>query len=133
MQNSLERLCEGIAASLRREVLPALDDAYARSQVLAAVELVGNLGARVEWRCADLREEVERIRRVLATAAEPSALLVRPVPEGNAELVEARDEHLAELGRLQERGALDSEALREFLAWQLERERGYLRAGVAGT
>ena len=49
MQNSLDRLFEGIALALRRDIAPHLTDPYAKAQVSAAVELLGNLASRVIW------------------------------------------------------------------------------------
>jgi hypothetical protein len=82
VQNSLERLCDGIAASLREDVAPAIEDPYARAQVTAAIELLGNLAARVEWRSDLLREEINHVRAVLETAPERPAVLDEPVPAG---------------------------------------------------
>jgi hypothetical protein len=65
MQNSLDRLFEGIATSLRETVLPAVEDPYARSQVTAAIELLGNIAARVQWRTDQIDHLVGRIREVL--------------------------------------------------------------------
>jgi hypothetical protein len=111
IQNSLERLLEGIAAALRREVAPALDDAYARSQALAAAELIENLAARVEWRCADLAAVVDSVRPILAEAVRIAPdlelaheVLTQRAPTGdNAALLRARDRHLAALAELQDR------------------------------
>ncbi len=43
MQNSLDRLFEGISISLRDSVLPALSDDFAQAQLSAAIEILGNL------------------------------------------------------------------------------------------
>jgi hypothetical protein len=111
IQNSLERLLEGIAAALRRDVAPALDDAYARSQALAGAELIENLAGRVEWRCADLAAVVDSVRPILAEAVRIAPdlelareVLTQPAPGGdNAALLRARDRHLAALAELQDR------------------------------
>ena len=131
MQNSLERLFDGMATALREDVLPNVADPYGRAQVLATIELLGNVAARVEWSCAGLRDEIERIRAVLAAASSPPAILSQAVPEGNAALVESRRQHLDELARLQE-SAGDSvqEPLRAFLRWHLARELALLRTGM---
>lgn len=57
MQNSLERLFEGLATSLRDTVAPNVSDPYARSQVLAAVELINNIATRVVWAADDGAED----------------------------------------------------------------------------
>lgn len=122
MQNSLERLFEGMTTALREEVLPAVDDAYARSQLLACVELLANLAERVEWRCDALREEIEAVRAVLGAGREL-------LPEDNAGLVAARCDALDALARAQEEG-LDTPQLRAFLGERLERELGLLHTGM---
>lgn len=126
MQNSLERLCEGIATSLREDVAPAVEDPYARAQVTAAIELLGNLAVRVEWRSGLLRDEIDHVRAVLETAPERPALLDEPVPAGGPGLVASRDAHLDALARADP----DDEALRDLLSWQVERELGLLRTGM---
>jgi protein involved in temperature-dependent protein secretion len=126
MQNSLERLFEGIATSLREDVAPAVEDPYARAQVTAAVELLGNLAARVEWRADLLREEIARVRDVLATGAERPALLDEPVPAEGSALAAAHAAHVDALAQ----AAVDEAVLREFLSWQVERELGLLRTGM---
>lgn len=122
MQNSLERLFEGMTTALREDVLPAVDDVYARSQLLACVELLANLAERVEWRCDALREEIGAARAVLGAGRDP-------LPEDNAGLVAARRDALDALARAQEEG-LDTPQLRAFLGERLERELGLLHTGM---
>jgi hypothetical protein len=132
MQNSLERIFEGTAASLREHVLPEVEDPYAKAQVAATIELLGNLATRVEWRSSQLREEIERIRVVLAAAPAPAAVLAEPVPERSEALHASRARHLHALASLQGSpvaAAVDAE-LRAFLAWQLDRELALLRTGM---
>ena len=126
MQNSLARIFDGIATSLRDDVVPAVEDPYARAQVTATIELLGNLAERVEWRSDRLREEIERIRAVLETAPARAAVLETPIPTDNAALVAARTAHLDVLTE----AGVDDDALRDFLAGQLERELGLLRTGM---
>jgi hypothetical protein len=126
MQNSLERLFDGIATSLRENVAPAVEDPYAKAQVAATIELLANLAVRVEWRADLLREEIERIRAVLETAPERPAVLDAPVPLDSTGLVASRAAHLDALTAADP----DEDALRELLTWQLERELGLLRTGM---
>ncbi|MBM3676518.1 MAG: hypothetical protein FJW96_01345 [Actinobacteria bacterium] len=131
MQNSLERIFEGMATSLREAVLPEVEDPYARAQVAAAIELVGNVATRVEWRADHLREEIERIRQVLAAAPSRVPVLDERLPLETAALVELRDRHREALGELAEDGSEDVAAqLRRFLSWQLEHELALLRTGM---
>ena len=126
MQNSLDRLFEGIATSLREDVAPAVEDPYTRAQVSAAIELLGNLAVRVEWRADLLHEEIARVRDVLATAAARPAVLDEPVPADGAALAALHAAHLDALGEAD----VDEVVLREFLSWQVERELGLLRTGM---
>jgi len=130
LQNSLDRIFDGLAKALRDDVLPAVSDPYARAQVLAGAELVGNLATRVEWRSADLREEIGRVRALLATASAPPAILNEPVPQDNEGLVASHRAHLEELAHAQEAGGLHEQPLRTYLAWQLERDLARLRTGM---
>lgn len=121
MQNSLERLFEGMAAQLRDVVVPGLTDPYARSQALAMVELLGNLATRVEWRCADLRESVTEVREALGGAVPDLARL------DNAELLEARAAALAALAQALREPSPELEAVASRL---LDAELARLRTGM---
>ena len=114
IQNSLDRIYEGMIDTLRDTVAPTVDDPYVKAQVLAISELLGNLATRTEWRSADLAETVRRTRAVLAEADEAAPgdqaelakarqLLAEtePDPTDNATLVAARASHLAALGDVQ--------------------------------
>jgi hypothetical protein len=126
MQNSLERLFDGIATSLREDVAPAVEDPYARAQVGAAIELLANLAVRVEWRADLLREEIARVRTVLETAPGRPTLLGEPVPDGGPGLAASHAAHLDALAHADPA----EEPLRELLTWQVEREIGLLRTGM---
>jgi hypothetical protein len=122
VQNGLDRLLDGIALALREDVLPHVDDSFARSQLLAAGELLANLSGRVEWRCDALADDVEGIRALLGREAEP-------LPSGNSELLAARDAALGDLVESQERG-LDTPELRAFLVARLDQELARVRTGM---
>jgi hypothetical protein len=126
VQNSLDRLFDGIAASLRENVAPAVDDPFAKAQVAATIELLANLAVRVEWRADLLREEIERIRAVLETAPARPAVLDERIPLDSAGLLTSRAAHLDALAHAEP----DEDELRELLTWQLERELGLLRTGM---
>ena len=126
MQNSLERLFDGMATSLRENVAPVVEGPYAKAQVTATIELLANLAVRVEWRADLLLEEIERIRVVLETAPERPAVLDAPVPLDSPGLVASRAAHLDALSASDP----DEDSLRALLTWQLERELGLLRTGM---
>ena len=126
VQNSLDRLFEGLSTSLRDDVAPAVDDPYAKAQVNAAVELLGNLAVRVEWRSDALRDEIDHIRAVLETSAERPSVLDEAVPGDGAALVASRAAHLDALARAD----VSDEALRGLLSWHVGREVALLRTGM---
>lgn len=123
MQNSLERLFDGLAASLRDTVAPAVADPYAKAQVLAAVELLNNLASRVEWRRDQILAEIEAARRVLAAAG-----VEAPAFDPAQQLSEARAAHLAAVVALPP-GVATAER-RAFVHDQLEAELSRLRTGM---
>jgi len=51
MNNSLNRLIDGIIIALEREIIPRVDDAYARGQAFAVMDLLRNMRPRLEWSC----------------------------------------------------------------------------------
>lgn len=112
MYNSLDRLLDGIAATLRDEVAPRVEDAYVRAQAHAAAELISHLAEHVEWRCDQLREEIGAARVVLELGDEPAATIT-----DNRELVGAHDALLAAVAALQRspEGAADPATIDNFV------------------
>lgn len=49
MNIPLERLIEGIVATLRTDVIPNVADGYARGQAVGVIDLLNNIGPRIEW------------------------------------------------------------------------------------
>lgn len=66
MNNSLDRLLDGIAAALRRDVIPRLDDEYAAGQALAVIDLINNLKPRLDWAVSPLLARLAAQRSLLA-------------------------------------------------------------------
>jgi hypothetical protein len=100
--------------------------------VAAAIELLGNVATRIEWRAGYLVEEIGKIREVLSAAPTHAAVLGETLPTGSDELVASRAKHLEALVALQdgpEAAAVDNE-LRGFSAWQLDQELALLRTGM---
>ena len=126
MQNSLERLFDGIATSLRENVAPVVEDPYAKAQVAATIELLANLAVRVEWRADLLLEEIERIRVVLETAPERPAVLDAP----SRSTAPASSPRAPRTSTHSPPPIPTRTALRALLTWQLERELGLLRTGM---
>lgn len=132
MQNSLDRIFEGIARSLATDVAPLVEDPYAKAQVMAAVELVNNLAARVEWRREPLLADIAAAREVLSAAGADVAP-VDPAASGT-ELAVARRGHLVAVAALQgtdvARRPEVAAVLRHFLRSTLDRELDLLRTGM---
>jgi hypothetical protein len=101
MNNSFARLVDGMCATLRAEVLPRLDDEFARGQVYGVINLLNTFKARADWAPAFLLQQLDAQARALATAAGllatvPGAPAV-PQPQrwsapAAAELLAARDD-----------------------------------------
>ena len=153
IQNSLDRIYEGMIGTLRDTVAPTVDDPYVKAQVLAMSELLGNLATRTEWRTADVVDVTERVRILLAEAdrlaprEEPNLVAARRLLEEGTgpdrldatdatALVDARGAHLAALGGVQAwLGTTDGfEALRaavdSFTVALLDEEMARVRTGM---
>ncbi len=118
---SLERVLQGIVATLRTDVIPKVADDYARGQVVGVIDLLNNIAARVEWAREPLVEAVRERREALARARDllslPSGSSDQsPLMQGNSPaLVVERDRLDAEIADLLAqayRRAPDSEAVR---------------------
>lgn len=104
MNNSLDRLFAGLIASLRDEIIPRLDDEFARGQAYAAMDLLNNLRPRIDWAVGPLAEQISAqlatAQRIAALAPEhalPEALQAAPQPatgEALRRYRDALDEHL---------------------------------------
>ncbi len=85
MSNSLKRILDGVMSALNSEVVPRIDDAFARGQALAIVDLLRNLGPRLEWSHGILWQQIEAqeaaLRRVgqlcSGSAVQPPAMAPR--------------------------------------------------------
>jgi hypothetical protein len=126
MYNSLDRLLDGIAATLRDEIAPQLHDPYARSQAQAAAELLAHLAEHVEWRCDQLRTEIDAARALLPSHPVPPADSILD----NRVLIETHDGLLRAVAR--EPTAVINDFARLYHARELERfaaARTRIRAG----
>jgi hypothetical protein len=68
--NSLERTIDAITYVLTHEIVPRVDDAFARGQALAIIELLRNLGPRLEWSHTVLWQQIEAQEAALRRVAE---------------------------------------------------------------
>lgn len=145
MPGSLDRLLGGMADALRATVLPAVDEPYARAQVAACIELLGNLATRVEWRLDHLQLVTEQAEAALAAALVDAPDLVNLVevvdpiatasPAG-ASSVTRRDEALARVATalrwLDEHPGHETASTRllAFAQWHVDHELDLLRTGM---
>jgi len=112
MNNSLDRLFSGIIASLHSEIIPRLDDEFARGQAYATIDLLNNLRPRLDWAvgplAAQIAAQLVAARRVDELAqglkdgppALPPALAAMPDPAAGETLRRLRDqldEHLCKV------------------------------------
>jgi hypothetical protein len=93
MYNSLDRLLDGIAATLRDDIAPQVEDPYVRAQAQTAAELLAHLAEHVEWRCDHLRAEIDAARAALPHDATPAAATIID----NQSLLEAHQRLLHEI------------------------------------
>jgi hypothetical protein len=66
MNNSFERLIDGMTVTLRSEVLTRLDDEFARGQVFGIINLLNNMRIRADWSVNFLQQEVNAQREAFA-------------------------------------------------------------------
>jgi len=109
MNIGLERLLEGIITTLRNDVIPHVTEAYARGQAVGVIDLLNNIGPRLEWARGPLLIDVEEKRAVLRAVAKclPGAL------SAGDEAISVATDLQAERDRLD---ALLGDALAELMA-----------------
>lgn len=104
MNNSLERLVEGIVATLRTDVIPNVGDDYARGQAIGVIDLLNNIATRLEWERLPLLRALEARRSVIADVGPALGMPVSvwPSVDGYAsrELLGERDRLDAEICQL---------------------------------
>lgn len=98
MNNSFERLIDGMSATLRAEVLTRLDDEFARGQVFGVINLLNTFKVRADWRAGFLLEQIavqqqalDAIRPLVGVALSDAPLPPLPPLVPVAELLARRD------------------------------------------
>jgi hypothetical protein len=89
MRVSPQALIDGVARSLHEQVLPHVESRTARGQLWAVIDVLRNLGGRVEFAIAPLEEEARSTAGVLAT------LVARLRDAGHAAPAAAIEAHVA--------------------------------------
>lgn len=69
LASDVENVIALLAESLERNVLPHVDDHFARLQLRAAREMLMNLGTRLEWRRRDVTRSEQAVRDALSELA----------------------------------------------------------------
>jgi hypothetical protein len=110
MNIALERLLQGIITTLRNDVIPHVTEAYARGQAVGVIDLLNNIGPRLEWARGPLLIDIEEKRAVLRTVAR--CLPGSALSAGN-EAISVTTDLQAERDRLD---ALLGDALAELMA-----------------
>lgn len=99
MNIALERIIEGIIATLRSDVIPHVGDSYAKGQAIGVIDLLNAVAPRIEWARQPLQARVSARIEALAAATdklgEPG-----PRPAGFDVASASTGELMAELDRL---------------------------------
>lgn len=69
MNIPLQRMIDGIIATMRSDVIPHVADSYARGQAVGVIDLLNNIAPRVEWAQAPLARLIEDKRALLGEIA----------------------------------------------------------------
>ena len=69
MNIPLQRMIDGIIATMRSDVIPHVTDSYARGQAIGVIDILNNLAPRVEWTQMPLARQVDAKRALLAEIA----------------------------------------------------------------
>lgn len=81
MNNSIERLIDGMVATLRQEVIPATEGEFARGQAFGVIYMLESLKLRADWSDAYLGERGaawDELKAALGGMALPSDFGVVP-------------------------------------------------------
>lgn len=80
MNNSLQRLVDGMIATLRHEVIPATEGEFARGQAFGVIYMLESLKLRAEWSDAYLGEQEAAWAELLGSVRDPLPEGVAPPP-----------------------------------------------------
>ncbi|HEV7575217.1 MAG TPA: hypothetical protein VGO85_04170 [Caldimonas sp.] len=128
MNNSFDRIVDGMCATLRSEVLTRLDDVFARGQVFGVINLLNTFKVRADWSAGFLLEQIAAQRSALASVAaliegQPGAAALPALPAGAV----PQPVPIAELLAMREAG---NRCIAELLRW-LDAQRATLSPELA--
>ncbi|WP_423457732.1 hypothetical protein [Ottowia sp. VDI28] len=104
MNIPLQRMIDGIIATMRSDVIPHVTDSYARGQAIGVIDILNNLAPRVEWAQMPLARQVDAKRALLAEIAvvlpalAPAARKDLPPPHAADDLLSLKAELDASIG-----------------------------------
>jgi hypothetical protein len=91
--NSVPALCRMLSKALRNDVLPHVEDTFARGQLFAIIYVINNLERQADWSSEQLTLDIERTHTAVRVAKEallaigtPEAELPRPTLTGDSTL-----------------------------------------------
>ena len=70
MNNSLDRLLDGMEQTLRAEILPKLEGEFVRGQAYGIIFMLKSLKLRVAWSPGFLAEQLDALAELSAALAE---------------------------------------------------------------
>lgn len=109
--SDVENVIALLAESLERNVLPHVDDHFARLQLRAAREMLMNLGTRLEWCQGDIARSEQAVRNALAELAEAGCASVAPSHSDAGDLPALRTTLARAIGQVYDSN--DGEPMRE--------------------
>src|SRR6516165_2451470 len=94
MNNSIERLIDGMVASLRQEIIPQVCTGFARGQAFGLIYMLNSLRLRAEWSrefvLEQIRPQVELAGKLAPLLADTAPALPKaPTPELDLHALEA--------------------------------------------
>jgi len=128
MNNSLDRLLDGMEQTLRAEILPKLEGEFVRGQAYGIIFMLKSLKLRVAWSPAFLAEQLDALAELSAAVAElpadaPVPRVARPYPVDAKEMEALRDEGDAAVAALIAwLGGRPNAALQTYIRRQLKHE-----------
>jgi hypothetical protein len=84
MNNSLNRLIDGMIATLRREIIPATTGAFARGQAYGVVYMLETIKLRTDWSSMFLNEQTLALDNLAASIARLSPPHIPAFPDRSA-------------------------------------------------
>lgn len=81
MNNSLDRLIDGMIATLRDQVIPQVKEDFSRGQAYGVIDLLNNLRLRIDWAVPPLSARIAMQRALIAEVALVSSGM-SPSPPG---------------------------------------------------